>query len=764
MVRLRLIGAGLFVKDARRAERALRELGGAGRTSGRSLSGISTQSRGAQRSFKGIHAAALGAAGALARFAGGAAAAGGVGGGIAVAQAANYEQAMAVVQSRLLTTGENMKRLDALAMKLGATTNFSAGEAADAMGELAAAGFDTQQILSVLPGTLALAAASGTDLANAAQIQTETLNGFGLSASKAGHVADVLAQIANRSAAGIDDMQEALKYIAPVAKASGQSLQDMGAAVGLMSNVGIKGSQAGTTLRTAMVRLANPTDKARSALKTLGLSAGDLAGKNGLLSLPNIMQKLSAGARGVSKNQRNAAIATIFGREALSGMVTLVEKGPAKLRKLSDELRNSAGASKRAADIQRNTVKGAFDNLTGSIETAGIKLTKRFMPAIRNALNTGATAVNAFVQGISGGLQTPLSGAAGVAQRFGQILRSAIGWMIKTAPKAFAAVSGVATQLIDAFRPALPFVRNVLLPLVKGIAIGIGVTLVGMFKIAVVAIRVLSTALGWVGQKLEPLRGVFTGVGVVIGALVGGPILKALSFVPKLGVVFNVVGRAMGAFASVIGRVIGFGARLLAPFLRVAGFLAGKWLAVHKLAWGTVIRTAVGAGGRVIGLLTRMWGGVKKVIGWVGKLGGAFKRAFSGLAGIVRGAFSGVIGAITTAVNSAIDVINAVIRGYNDTAGRIPGVPNIDELGHLGANAAGAPRNNNASVRPSTATGGAPSPRADLRRERVGGPKANAASLGFNRVIVRPSFVVQQNERGTWGVVHREERRLAETR
>jgi TP901 family phage tail tape measure protein len=603
LVRLQLLGGSLFSREAKASGRALEGIGRGGRAAGTGLQRTSSSGSQASSALGRVQAATRRTAGEMTklrssaeralspvkRIMQGGAAAAGLGFGAAIKDSANFEQSMANVQSRLV--GEkglegSMGRLSRLALQLGAKTQFSAGQAADAMGALAAQGFNANQIMRVLPGTLSLAAASGTDLASAATIQTETLHGFGLQAGKAGVVADVLAQIANRSAADIDDMQESLKYIAPVAKASGQSLQDMGAAIGLMANVGIKGSQAGTTLRTAMVRLSNPTDKARSALATLHLKAGDLAGKKGLLSLPNIMAKLSKGAQGVSKNQRNAAIATIFGREALSGMVALVEKGPAKLKRLGDALRNSSGAAKRAATIQRKTVKGAFDNLTGSVETAAITLTKKYMPAIRDALNAGAGGVNQFTAGLTTGRAEPrrrvIRGPGGRvervettqasgAQRAGAGVRGVISAVAagarSLAAQAVPAVRDVVKQVLDALKPAMPFVRNVLLPLLEGIGKGVLGSVVGAFKVAVPIIKIVATVLGFVGRAARPLRPIIQGIGTVIGFLMGGPILKALGTLPKVGIVFRLMAvplRLVGGVGKIRGLITGIVGRLRA--------------------------------------------------------------------------------------------------------------------------------------------------------------------------------------------------------
>jgi TP901 family phage tail tape measure protein len=341
----------------------------------------------------------------------------GIGAGFVVKNAVSFEQQMSRVQAKLLLTKSEMAGLNRLAVRLGADTEFSATEAAAAMEELAAAGFDAHRIFKVLPGTMALASASGADLAQSAAIQTSTLNGFGLAMRDAARVADVLAQTANASAADIDDMQESIKYVAPVARASGQELESMMAAIGLMANVGIKGSQSGTTLRTAMVRLQAPTMRVHNALADLGLRIEQLQGPRGLAPMPDIIGKVVKGSERLDKATRNGAIASIFGREALSGMVALIERGEPAYRRMQRALEHSTGAARRAQTIMRDNVAGAWEQFTGAVESSSIALLDRFMPSIKRTLRSGADDIDRFT--VSAG--EFIDGLLGRTARFDQV-------------------------------------------------------------------------------------------------------------------------------------------------------------------------------------------------------------------------------------------------------------------------------------------------------------------------------------------------------
>lgn len=308
--------------------------------------------------------------------------------------AVDFEAQMSRVKAISGATGEDFEKLQAQAEELGAATSFSATEAAEGMENLASAGFTTNQILAAMPGLLDLAASDNLDLATAADIAASTLNGFGLEASQAAHVADVLAKAAADTNAGITDTGEAMKYIAPVAATMGQSLEEVTAAIGLMSNAGIKGGQSGTTLRTALTRLANPSNEAANLMKDLGFNAYDSSGK--MLSLKDIIGNLGTSIKGLTEEQQQQAIATIFGQESMSGMLALISAGPAELERLTKSLENCDGAANEMANTMMDNTKGAWDEFTSALEGAGIVIGNTLLPAITKGINKVTDMVSAF--------------------------------------------------------------------------------------------------------------------------------------------------------------------------------------------------------------------------------------------------------------------------------------------------------------------------------------------------------------------------------
>lgn len=293
----------------------------------------------------------------------------------------DFEAQMSRVQAIAGATGEELDKLTQQAMDLGAETSFSASEVAEGMENLASAGFTTEEIMKAMPGLLDLAASSGAELATSSEIAASAIRGFGLDASEAGHVADVFAKAAARTNAQTEDMGEAMKYVAPVAKTVGLSIEETAAAIGIMSDAGIKGSQAGTTLRSGLVRIIKPTKQVYTAMEQLGVEFYDNNGK--MKSLTEIIDDLKKSTKDLSDEAKNQALAQIFGTEALSGMLALVNRGADDLDDMTKSFENCDGAASEMADIMLDNTSGALESLSGSLETAGIAIQKALAPEIK---------------------------------------------------------------------------------------------------------------------------------------------------------------------------------------------------------------------------------------------------------------------------------------------------------------------------------------------------------------------------------------------
>lgn len=314
----------------------------------------------------------------------------------AVKTALDFDHQMNRVKAISSSTSGEFKAMKAEAIDLGAKTQFSAREAAAGMENLASAGMKPHELMKAMPGVLDLAAVSGGNVAASADAAASALNAFGLSADKSGHLANVYAKAAADTNAETQDMAEAMKYAAPVSHSLGASLEDTAAAIGIMSNAGIKGTQAGTTLRGALTRLAKPTKAMQGVMDKLGISFFDSQGK--MKPMGTIIGDLGTSMKGYDKKTQAAMLTTLFGKEALSGMMALVQAGPDKFNKLSSGLEHSDGAARKMAKTMNDDAKASVENMTGSLETAGIKIGEALAPSIIDITKDVSKLVNSFTK------------------------------------------------------------------------------------------------------------------------------------------------------------------------------------------------------------------------------------------------------------------------------------------------------------------------------------------------------------------------------
>lgn len=334
-------------------------------------------------------------------------------GGYAIKTGAEFESAMSRVQAISGATGKEFDALKQQAMELGASTAFSASEAAEGMENLASAGFNTNEIMAAMPGMLDLAASSGEDLASSADIAASTLRGFGLEAEQAGHVADVLAKNAADTNAAVADTGEAMKYVAPVAHNFGISMEECAASIGIMSDAGIKGGQAGTSLRGALSRLAKPTDDMKEIMNKLGLEFFDSNGK--MISLTEQTKMLSEKMSNLTDEERNNALVTLYGQESLSGMLALVQAGSNKIASLTESYKNCDGAAAEMAKTMQDNLKASLEQVGGAAETFGIKVYESMSDDLKSAADTASESINQITDAFeNGGLKGAVEEAGDV--------------------------------------------------------------------------------------------------------------------------------------------------------------------------------------------------------------------------------------------------------------------------------------------------------------------------------------------------------------
>lgn len=294
----------------------------------------------------------------------------------------DFEAEMSKVQAISGATGEDFKKLKAKAEEMGAKTKFSATESAEGLEYMAMAGWKTQDMLDGLPPILNLAIASGEQLGTTSDIVTDALTAFGLKAKDAGMFSDVLAAASSNANTNVGMMGATFQYAAPVAGALGYSVQDTAIAIGLMANAGIKADKAGTAIRTGLTNLVKPTDSMADAMKKYGITVKDANGK--MKPFRQVIGELRQKLGNLDKATQANVASTIFGKEAMSGWLSIINASKDDVNKLTNAIDTSEGATDKMAKTMSNNAKGSITEMKSALEGAGIKIFEVVAPSITN--------------------------------------------------------------------------------------------------------------------------------------------------------------------------------------------------------------------------------------------------------------------------------------------------------------------------------------------------------------------------------------------
>lgn len=581
--------------------------------------------------------------------------------GLSIKKAADFEGQMSRVGAIAGSSKKELKSMSDQAIELGAKTSLSAQEVASGMEELAAMGFSAKQIMGAMPGVISAAEASGADMATTSKVMASSINAFGLKASDASHVADVLAEVANRSSADINDMGYAMKYAGTPAKALGASLEETSAAIGIMTDAGLDGSQAGTSLRGALIRLSKPSEKASKQMEKLGIHLEDSKGK--FVGMPNLIGQFNKELKGMSKAEKLANIAGIVGTESASGFLALMEAGPKKMSKFTKSLEDSDGASAKAAKRMKDNLKGSLEQLGGAFESLGIIIGNMFSPILRKLADSISWVVEKL-NGMPRGIQIALVSLTALAAAIGPIVFafgafiSVIGSAMTTlgplligiskAGGVMAFLSGkVATlvKLFPALGPAITFAGGPLLWIVGGLtALGIAFT---------VAYKKSETFRNIVNKAVTGVMNVFKAAKIALqgffqlfkGNGQDGVITLSKIFPPDIVVgITNFANKVKATFFQVINAIKGFATQI------------GNQLSTFWKQNGTQTTQAVKNIGQVIGtVFSTIWNFVIKPI--MTLIWNLMKVIWPGIKWLVKSVWDNIKGVISGALNVIMGVI-----------------------------------------------------------------------------------------------------------
>lgn len=314
----------------------------------------------------------------------------------------DFDAGMSQVQAISGASGKDLQALRDKAKEMGAATKFSATQSAEALKYMAMAGWKSEQMIEGLPGVMNLAAASGEDLGLVSDIVTDSLTAFGLQAQDTGRFVDVLAAASTNSNTNVSMLGESFKYAAPIAGALGYTAEDTALALGLMANAGIKSSMAGTTLRSSMTRLAKPTKEVKTAMDSLGITITDSNGA--MLPFNNVLGQLRDSFSELSAEQQAQAATSLFGKQAMAGMLAVINASDEDFEALEKAINNSAGAAENMAKIMNDNLKGDFTIMMSALEGLGISFYENLDKPMRSVVQSVTKQIDILNQAINNDL------------------------------------------------------------------------------------------------------------------------------------------------------------------------------------------------------------------------------------------------------------------------------------------------------------------------------------------------------------------------
>ena len=291
--------------------------------------------------------------------------------------------------------------------------------------DMAMAGWQPDQMISGISGIMNLAAASGESLASTSDIVTDALTAFGLKAEDSGHFADVLAQASANANTNVGMLGESFKYVAPVAGAMNYSVEDVSLGLGLMANSSVKGSMAGTSLKTALANMAAPTDSMAAAMERYGISLTDDTGN--MKTFKGVMDNLRSSLGGLSETEQTAAASTIFGKESMAGMLAIINASEEDYNNLTEAIYNADGAAQEMADTMLDNLAGSMTLMQSAVEGVQNSFGERLSPYLKSAVD-GITAEMPAVEETLNNIMDVVDGRAAAFKRSIKSMTSSQDW------------------------------------------------------------------------------------------------------------------------------------------------------------------------------------------------------------------------------------------------------------------------------------------------------------------------------------------------
>lgn len=640
-------------------------------------------------------------------------------GGYAIKVGSDFESAMSNVAAISGATGDDLQMLKDTAKEMGATTQFSATEAANALSYMALAGWDANQSAAALPGVLNLAAASGMELASASDMVTDYMSAFGMSCEQSGYFADMLAYAQSNANTTAELLGESYKNCAANMAAAGQDVETTTSLLAMMANQGLKGSEAGTALAAVMRDLTAKMSDGAIKIGDTSVAVQDANGN--YRDLTDILQDVESATNDMGDAEKAAALSSTFTADSIKGLNLILNAGVSNAADFENQLRNSVGTAENMANVMNDNLAGAMKSLQSRAEALGIAIYESFSVQLKDAVNAAADALGSLTDAFETG------GIEGAFNRLGMLTQQGIQTIIAQAP----AMTQAAAQMINNFASGLAEgVPNVLaqaLPLIlqfteslrenAGTLIDAGLNLI--LQLAQGIANSLPLLIEYIPQIVTNIAGIINdnapkilATGVQILATLALGIIQALPvLIASLPNIILAIVNVFSAFNWIsLGQLIVNGVKagvsLLSTALQSAGTAAAN--AFRSINWASVgqaainfIRSAISGAAGLVSSGLRSVGtqamSAFRSINWasVGRAAINFiKSAITGAAGLVASALR----AAATAGMNAFKSVNWGSVGKHIISGIVSGIKGaasalFNALAGLAKNALNAAKN-----------------------------------------------------------------------
>lgn len=574
----------------------------------------------------------------------------------------SFEAGMSSVASISGATGEDFEALKAKAKEMGATTAFSATEAASAMEYMAMAGWKTEDMVSGIDGIMNLAAASGADLATTSDIVTDALTAFGMTAAESSRFSDVMAAASSNANTNVELMGETFKYVGAAAGAMGYSIEDMAVATGLMANAGIKGSQAGTALRSTITRMAKPTKESQEAMDALGISLTDSQGN--MKEFSEIMAEMRVGMSSMTEDQKASYAAMLGGQEAMSGLLAIANASDEDFNKLTEAINNSAGAAQEMANIKLDNLEGDITILKSGLEGLGIEIYEGINAPLREVTQLATEMVSDLSKAFAEG------GFEGLVGEVGTVLSTIVTKVAEYAPQVIDMGVSIVDSLLTGIQNNAPAIgqgaASTIASFVGGIVklfpklILTGITLLTEFITGMVEQfpEMLATGKSTVSEFVTGLQDSLPKLVAAGGELLG---LLAQTLISELPQMINSGASSISSFingiAGMLPSIINTAIQLITTL--VSGIAAN----LPQIITAAVNLVLTLAQGIITMLPTIVQSALQLVLSLVQGLIANLPMIITAAVQLVTSLISGIVTMLPEIINAAIQLITSLVQG-----------------------------------------------------------------------------------------------------